>query len=269
MTQPGVRTCVWAAERNEAHPVCYGWGCERAGCYRKKQAAQRRKAELAAYRKFPGNDLQQARAIRMEIALLPMGKCPSYLTEREAHDVWLRIRDDLLKPLRLPRGHCSWCEGEIYKPGAPVLNLRRGWHDGRGDEPNCLLTYYQHTRHPEQFALILDRDGTRCADCGVNMGKWHRGLTFAPARVLDWGGSWPKRFPPDVYVGDFTTIHLGAALEVDHNLALGLVVLTIEPAERWKYFGPMNLIGRCRACHAAKTKEDVRLIKAARKEKLQ
>ena len=259
--------CAWAVERGEEYHSCLGWGCERTGCYRKKQAAQRRKAELAGYRKFSGNDFQQARRARINAAVETLGPAPPYTRDPDGPwETWIAKRREVTEPLHLARGHCSWCEGEIYKPGIPVLNLRRGWHDGRGDEPNCLLTYYQHTRHPEQLDLILDRDGTRCASCGEDMGRWYAWHSFTPDRIKAWGDDWLTRFPPDIYAGDFTAVRLAARLEVDHRLALGLVVLTIDPAERWRWFGPQNLQGLCRACHNSKTKEDVRLIKAARKE---
>lgn len=262
--------CQWAVD----HPAeagdyvrCFGWSCDRGGCERKKRAARRRKAELAAYRKFPGNDLQEARAARMDAAVAhlvpprgPRGLDPS------AWDVFHEERQRIWAPLRLPTGHCRWCDGEILKPGAPVLNLRRGWHDGRGDEPNCLGEYYAHTRGPEQLAWIIDRDGTRCAACGAEMARWQRGIEYTPERIARWGGITAQRFPPEIYASEFTTVHLTAALEVDHRVALALVVITIPRTERWRYFGPMNLQGLCATCHAAKTREDVRQLKAARKE---
>lgn len=248
--RPGVN-CPWA----QANPIeSRGFGACTSGscdmheggkrCERKKGAQQRRKAEGAAYRKFPGNPLQQARTAR----------------------VWAAIRaGESVDNAHLGPGRCKWCEGEILKPGGGEVNLRRGWHDGRGDEPDCLFEYYAHTRQPEQLAAIIERDGTRCACCGEEKGRWVAGRRYTPEQVASWGGSFLRYFPPETHVGPWTAVHRQASLECDHVLALALVVLTIPAAEQWRYWGPMNLQGLCSRCHADKTAADVRLIKAARK----
>jgi hypothetical protein len=59
------------------------------------------------------------------------------------------------------RGWCSWCDGEITTKNAS----RRGWHDGRDGEPDCLREFYLHTRPAEQRAFVIERDGERCWDC--------------------------------------------------------------------------------------------------------
>lgn len=231
---------------------CWGWSCrsDPKKCDRKKGAASKRKAETSAYRKFPGNDLEQARTARRQAMIAEMGG-PKLREEQ-----WAIIRSTC----SLGSGRCKWCEGEILKPGGAEVNLRRGWHDGRGDEPDCLGTYYAHTRSPDQLAAIIARDGTRCACCGEEKGSWYA-RDFDPARVRSWGPSWAARYPEDVYVAPFISIERQAALEADHVLALRLVVLTIPPAEQWRYWGPMNLQGLCARCHSDKTARDVRRIR--------
>lgn len=257
--EPG-RLCPWA----KANPIEAGgfagciWGdCTMhdggTKCARKKGRANRRKAEQSAYRKFPGNDVQQARSARIEAARDAVGPDASFEERMAAGDAF-----------RLPKGRCQWCDGEILKPGGAELNTRRGWHDGRGDEPNCLGDYYRHTRGPDQLQAIISRDGTRCACCGEEKGSWLPGRIWTPEQVIRWGGEWVRRYPAETYVAEWLPVHRQAALEVDHILALALVVLQIAPADRWRYWGPMNLQGLCSRCHSDKTARDVRLIKAAR-----
>ena len=222
--RPGV-ICPWA----QANPVSAGgfagciWGdCDMheggSKCARKKGAANRRKAEQAAYRKFPGNDLQQARRARVHRAL--------------EENAGLPIDDRLAAadPFRLGPGRCKWCEGEILKDGGAEVNLRRGWHDGRNGETDCLFEYYAHTRAPEQLAAIIERDGTRCAACREDKGRWVPSRVYRPEQVRGWGPSWVRLYPPETYVCDWTGITRQASLECDHVLALALVVLTITDA---------------------------------------
>lgn len=245
------RPCAWAnanpEKTNPDHRYCAGWQnqCEREGCVRKKGAAARRKTELSSYRKFPGNDLQQAR----------------HALVKAAYDAGQET-----KSLRLPRAHCTWCEQPILKhDGTDALNTRRGWHDGRNGEDDCLLDYYQHTRLPEQLALVGHRQGARCAGCGAYKGHWSRSFEVDPAKLHTWGPSWIRRFPPDVFVAPFLRITLSASLEVDHVIPLAVVALTIPEPLRWAYWGPPNLQGLCHDCHAVKTREDVRLIRSLQK----
>lgn len=213
------RPCAWAIANPDRMPpgarFCIGWSCrsEPKNCHRKRDAANRRKAEQSAYRKFPGNDVQQARSASVLAADDSVGPDATFDERMEARDA-----------VRLPKGRCNWCEGEILKPGGAEVNLRRGWHDGRGGEPDCLGDFFAHTRAEYQLRLLQERDGPACRCCGERK-----------------------------------------ASDVDHVLALALVVLQIAPAERWRYWGPMNLQGLCSRCHADKTAADVRLIKAARK----
>lgn len=252
------RVCEWAIQNLPADRSqhCYGYNeCRQGKCERKKAAAQRRKAELAQYRKFPGNDVQQAREARRQRMIADAGGPP--LTEEQ----WAPIRE----AATVPRGWCTWCETNILKPGGAEVNTRRGWHDGRNGEPDCLWDFYCHTRAPDQLAAIIRRDGPRCACCGEISGRWGGRHPIDPGeRRSRPEAYWRKAYPENTYVGPFTQTQWASGLEVDHRLALALVVIEIAPAERWRWWGPMNLQGLCHACHAAKTRADVVKIKAAR-----
>lgn len=187
------RPCAWADANpdrtREGFRNCTSWnGCVGKKCNRRTYAQQEAAKITSAYRKFPGNDLQQAR-----------GREP------------------------LPAAHCRWCEGEIMDRKRGCLAIRRTWHIGRDGEPDCLSAYYSHTDSKVQFRLLVQRDGPMCKCCGVKRGS-----------------------------------------DVDHVLALGLVVLIIPEPERWKWWGLMNLQILCFDCHKAKTREDVRKIRNAR-----
>lgn len=199
---------------------CWGWSCRTnpANCSRKARAANRRKAEQSAYRKFPGSAVQQARQVAWDEAF----------AEQKAMAQSDRLTDDQWQVVRaagaLPRGHCSWCGGGIRSVKNPsALDLRRSWHSGKGGEPDCLWEYYLHTRMPEQLAHLRKRDGPMCAHCGEARGS-----------------------------------------DVDHRLALGLVVLVTPMVDRWTWWGPGNLQLLCHPCHVAKTRADVVAIKRAR-----
>lgn len=187
--------CAWAVANPDkpgggAGTHCWGWSCRDnpASCHRKRNAANRAKAEGAAYRRFPGSTYQQA----------------------------------VTNP---PPGHCRWCGGGIRSPKNPsALALNRTWHSGKlAGEPDCLGDYFAHTRMPNQLALLRSRDGQLCTQCGVRPGE-----------------------------------------QVDHRLALSLVVLLILPPHRWRYWGPGNLQLLCHPCHVAKTRQDVVDLKALR-----
>lgn len=148
------------------------------------------------------------------------------------------------------------------KPGE--VNRRRGWHDGRLGEPDCLFEYYVHTRQPEALAFLVGRDGPGCAHCGEFAGRW----SWRPKRrVNELGLRW---FDPqeaqdvDGPDGPMCAVTWASSLQVDHRLALAIVALTIPEAERWVYWGPMNLQGLCHPCHVAKTRQDVIDLKATR-----
>lgn len=245
----GSRPCAWAQEGEHGpaqHRYCIGWNdaCERKGCERKRGAAQRRKAELAEYRKFPGNDLQQARRARIAAAR-EAGADPT--------------------GLGLPSGHCQWCEGPILKhDGTGALNTRRGWHDGRNGEDDCLLDYNQHTRAENQLPLLVRRQNGCCAGCGKNMASWASHRTIDPDVARTWGPSWVRLFPVDIYIGPFQQISRVAPFQVDHVIPLAIVVLTIPKAEQWTYWGPLNLQGLCHDCHVQKTRLDVQNLKNIR-----
>lgn len=226
MTYP--RPCAWKEGRPGYHSArCWSQECETRGCEAKRAHASREKAKKASYRKFPGRPRQ-------------------------------------FPDLKRREGTCQWCEGAIMDPKKPgQVNRRRGWHDGRLGEPDCLFQYYVHTRQPEALAFLLNRDGPRCAGCGVIAGRWD-GEPRDPAKMRTWGPSWARRYPEAIWAAPYTAVTWSAALQVDHRLALAIVVLTIPEADRWLYWGPMNLQALCHPCHVAKTRQDVIDLKLTR-----
>jgi hypothetical protein len=233
--------CAWAAANPDkpgsgSGTHCWGWSCrdDPTQCHRKRSAANRAKATASAFRKFPGSAYQQATP-------------------------------------NPPKGHCRWCGGGIRDPKNPsALALNRTWHSGKlraqEYEPDCLWEYYTHTRMPEQKAHLLQRDGPRCACCGDVSGRWGDRHPMDPDRMRARPDPyWAKAYPAAVYVGPFTRVTWASGLEVDHRLALGLVVLVTPLIDRWTWWGPGNLQLLCHACHVAKTKADVAKIKLARR----
>lgn len=232
------RPCAWAQknpQKNLGHgDHCFGWSClhHPDRCDRKATWERHRKAEASSYRKFPGSDVEQAR-----------------VREKRSCDP----------------GRCRWCGGEIVRADGHAVDKRRTWHSGKGSEPDCLWDFYCHTRQPEQLIELLQRHGPCCAKCGDVTGRWFRGREIDPVECRNRADPyWAKTYPAKTYVGPFQQIAWEAGLEVDHVLALALVVLLIPPADQWRYWGPMNLQGLCNGCHKAKTADDVRKIRAAR-----
>ena len=105
-------------------------------------------------------------------------------------------------------GWCRWCGGELEGKNAK----RRGWHDGREDEPNCAYEYRLHTRLEDQYPFLVDRDGERCWDCGETPLKVIRGHLITH---IDWGGGRATE-----YVGNWCQIEIKPALDVDHEIPL-------------------------------------------------
>lgn len=232
------RPCDWARKNPQKNRSsgdhCFGWSClhHPDRCDRKKNWERHRRTEASAYRKFPGSDVEQA-----------------------------RVRDK--RPSQA--GRCRWCGGEILRPDGHAVDKRRTWHSGKGSEPDCLWDFYCHTRQPEQLIELLQRQGPKCACCGDPSGRWSRINDVDPVALRERRDPfWSKHYPAKTYVGAFTSIAWSSGLEVDHVLALALVVILIPQAEQWRYWGPMNLQGLCGPCHKAKTAEDVRKIRAAR-----
>lgn len=148
-----------------------------------------------------------------------------------------------------PRGTCRWC-------GQPVAWPKINWHG------ECSYQYALHTERHTQLAHIVRRDGPACADCGAWVGRWHGVWTCIDPQgqrtlLAKWGIEDPQ--------GHVTVILWNSALEVDHEVALGLVA-HLPAAERIPYFGPDNIKGRCVACHKIKTKADTAKIRALQRE---
>lgn len=223
--------CPWAVKNPDkagGSRDCLAWRrvCKPADCYRKRDYQNRRRSAVSAYRKFPGNPYQVAR--------------------RQVRD-----RNDV--------GVCSWCGGEILRADGHAVDKRRTWHSGKGDEPDCLGEYFRHTRAPDQLAFLIERDGIGCAICSKVVGRWKYRRAW---KTDEFGGRFVHGLAHEENgVCRFTW---SSGLQVDHVLALALVVLEVPEAERWRYWGPVNLQALCDACHKAKTAEDVRRIKAAR-----
>lgn len=236
--------CPWAVERSLDADYCLTWKktvCPPAKCERKLYAAKERAREMRRYREFPGNPFQVATKARAKAA-----------REAGVTDWW---------GAALAKGHCRWCGGAIWSDKDPTkLNLRRTWH------PKCLHRYYLHTRAETQLPFLIDRDGPGCRTCGKAVGRWgrHQSWQTGEAIVLEPGSDsyWARRVGPAE--GPFCSIWWESGLQVDHVLALGLVVLTVPPATRWRFWGPTNLQAICHDCHVVKTAADVAAMKAAR-----
>jgi hypothetical protein len=161
--------------------------------------------------------------------------------------------------MRGRRGHCAWC-GD----GITTLNAsRRGWHDGRDGEPDCLLTFFLHTRPAQQYAHVAARDGEVCWDCKgaplkVVRGQevWTYGDYERPQDWRDWHGDLgPKGAVIGQLVGRYCQVEIKIGLEIEHEMPLWLVA-HLPDEERRPYFGPGNLRLRCTRCHKAKTKRE-------------
>lgn len=256
------RPCAWALknpQKNLGHgDACHGWSCrhDAAKCDRKSTWERVRKAEASSYRKFPGNDVQQARSAKFKAMV------DSFGVETLSAEQWEIVHAET----GASTGTCLWCAGQIMKGGdGDVLDKRRTWHSGKGSEPDCLWDFYCHTRQPEQLVHLLRTQGPSCAGCGEVAGRWsHQGEVDPVERRARTDPYWRRVYPAETYAGAFCPLAWSSGFEVDHALALALVVLQVRPADQWRYWGPMNLQGLCSGCHKSKTAEDVRKIRAAR-----
>lgn len=141
---------------------------------------------------------------------------------------------------------CRWC-GEAILTGKKA----RGWHDGRGDENDCLLAYYLHTRRPQQYAHVAARDGEVCCDCGRRPLKVLRGQeSFIMGGFTRHGADW-------VDGTRFCHVEIKVDLEVEHEVPLWSIAHLDDDARR-PYFGPTNLRLRGPCCHKPKTKAEAR-----------
>jgi hypothetical protein len=156
-----------------------------------------------------------------------------------------------LKSLFGTGGTCRWCGGSITYPPAHkrggYLDKRRGWHDGRNDEANCLKEYFLHSDHSAQYKHLKERDGEDCWEC--------------KGRPLVWSRDTPCtrwRDPTGVYVGQYTPVWWGKAdLEVEHTVPLWSVA-HLPDDERRPYFGPTNLRLMCVPCHKRKSAKEAK-----------
>lgn len=123
-------------------------------------------------------------------------------------------------------GWCRWC-------GLETDSKRRTWHDA------CVREYKLHTWPAVQVEFLKERDGPKCWDCDEAPTKWNRqGPCIRPGH-------------PD-YVGQYWTITLALALELEHETPLWKTT-HLPDDERRRFFGPENLRLRCGPCHAKKT----------------
>jgi hypothetical protein len=114
-----------------------------------------------------------------------------------------------LTPEQARGGWCRWC-------GLIVIvekGKRKGQQGKGGWHPHCVTDYFLHSRVPEQFAFLVERDGRRCA--------------------------WPGC---DQVEG----------LEVEHRVPLWKVRDLSDDERRW-YYGPGNLWLLCCDHHKAKS----------------
>lgn len=159
-----------------------------------------------------------------------------------------------------PAGHCRWCAGAILKAGQ--LDRRRGWHDGRADEPHCLQLYYLHTRSADQYRFLVKRDGERCHECGKTPLKvvrgthytWRSGVKPYPWRDW-WGDVGPEGAETGEVIGPYVEIEIKPGLEVEHQVPLWSVA-HLEDRFRRAFFGPDNLRLYCGRCHKKKTRRE-------------
>lgn len=153
---------------------------------------------------------------------------------------------------------CHWCNGKIVHGRA----YQRSWHDGRHDEPDCKYEWMLRTDRDVQKTFLMERQHMRCAGCAAIVGAWAN--RFVEISIVErwrtWGPSWRKRFPENVWVGDYTSVAWTTPMEVDHVVALGLVS-HLDDDERRLFFAPVNLQLLCSSCHKAKTVDDTRAIR--------
>lgn len=184
--------------------------------------------------------------------------CPKRC-DKKHHSEWEKRRDARARSPRIfpaptggrrgQRGYCRWCGDMLrYYNGAKVgeIDLRRGWHDGREDEPDCLHAFFLHTWPDFQRRHLEHRDGEKCWDCGGVPHRWLRG-----SMVGVWEENWPKGMERPTYQ-EITWV---TALEIDHEVPLWSVA-HLPDDERSAYFSPVNLRLRCASCHQAKTKRE-------------
>jgi 5-methylcytosine-specific restriction endonuclease McrA len=152
-------------------------------------------------------------------------------------------------------GFCRWCGEGIYHtkgPRAGETNSRRGWHDGRDGERNCLLEFYLHTRREVQVRHVIARDGEKCWDCGEAPEKWIKNPKCPT-------GIWrPFRARDDdrvEFVGTYYPIRRASALEFEHTVPLWSVA-HLPADERRKFFHVDNARMRCPDCHSRKTAQE-------------
>lgn len=115
-----------------------------------------------------------------------------------------------------PAGACRWCGGLITTGG----RKDRNWHDGRGGEPDCRLTYRIAAFSADQREACLERDHGVCCDC------------------------------------DRDCIADNIAWQADHEFPLWLVDITRPRSEILVYWSLANLKTRCDDCHKAKSKRE-------------
>ncbi len=161
-------------------------------------------------------------------------------------------------------GWCKWCHGQIIENGK--VNKRRYWH------PDCAHQFNLHKDTETQFRFLVDRDGKKCAKCGLDTGRWQRGMIkritdrniFSGMRDQDWAreywpdpgpGNWMDKTPEERATGEHQMIYRTHDLQVDHRVPLWAVA-HLPDVYRQPYFGPRNLWLLCSVCHKAKTKEE-------------
>lgn len=147
-----------------------------------------------------------------------------YQQATDARAAQLRA-DGVTNESAMPRGHCRWCGGGIRDPKNPsALALRRTWHGGK--LPGEPYCWHEYLSY---------------TDAAYQLHKLQQRDGPMCAECSERRGS-----------------------DVDHRLALGLVVLVTPLVDRWTWWGPGNLQLLCHPCHVAKTKADVAKIKRAR-----
>lgn len=152
------------------------------------------------------------------------------------------------------KGECRWCAQPILLKDGSV-NLRRTWH------PKCVTEYFNATDPARQRQMVFDRDRGVCCECGINTEverkKYMVGVLTLPGR----GRGRPSRILWDHRraFADGWPDWERSWWDMDHTRPLA------EAKGDVSFWALDNLTTRCYRCHAKKTVEDNRRIRAAKK----
>lgn len=157
---------------------------------------------------------------------------------------------------------CRWCGEEVQEAdGTP--SRRRGWHDGRRDERDCVAeNFIAKGALSRAMPLLLDRDGPLCrCGCGALVFRFVAGHEWDQAGLdeASYRRRWKSIHPHvQAYFGaehPFVEIAEEWDCEVDHTVALWKVT-HLPDEERLAFYLLGNLQLLAVPCHRAKTKRE-------------